>query len=85
TCQCCPASTALLMRGYFPCAPSRPTIAFHLDLLELIALQMKRGAPNATAWAETLEAFWCERQYLIAFQDTLRCRLGNATQWYQVL
>lgn len=43
-------------------------MAFHIDLLELITLQGHNAAPNATAWAETLEIFWKRRQYLVPFQ-----------------
>ncbi|KDQ08814.1 hypothetical protein BOTBODRAFT_118104, partial [Botryobasidium botryosum FD-172 SS1] len=68
-------------QGFFPCAPTRPSMAFHIDLLELITLQGHNAAPNATAWAETLENFWKRQQYF----DSLRRCLANALQWYQIL
>ncbi|KDQ08431.1 hypothetical protein BOTBODRAFT_78362, partial [Botryobasidium botryosum FD-172 SS1] len=56
-CPCHPSALQLLNLGYFPCAPNRPNIAFDLNLLELITLQLCNGTPNITAWAETLETF----------------------------
>ncbi|KDQ11852.1 hypothetical protein BOTBODRAFT_113727 [Botryobasidium botryosum FD-172 SS1] len=84
-CPCCSAGVQLLELGFFPCAPSRPTIAFHLDLLQLVTLQLRNGVPNITAWAETLDAFWRDRGFIIPFEGTLRRRLANALQWYQFL
>ncbi|KDQ13386.1 hypothetical protein BOTBODRAFT_111622 [Botryobasidium botryosum FD-172 SS1] len=84
-CGCQPASIQLMSRGYFPCAPARPSMAFHLDLLDFISIHAHNAAPNTAAWAETLEAFWKERSYILPSDDSLRRRLGTALQWYQVL
>ncbi|KDQ13392.1 hypothetical protein BOTBODRAFT_133638, partial [Botryobasidium botryosum FD-172 SS1] len=84
-CECNPATTQLVARGFFPCAPLRPSMAFRLNLLELITLQGRNGAPNITAWAETLVQFLGKRRFLVPFQDSLRRRLANAVHWYQVL
>lgn len=65
TCACQPAARSLLARGFFPCAPIRPTMAFNLDILELITLQSHNGAPNTTAWSNSLEVFWKRRQFLM--------------------
>lgn len=54
-----------MARGYFPCAPTRPSIAFHLDLLDFIILHGQNAAPNISAWADTLEAFWKQRSYIL--------------------
>jgi hypothetical protein len=43
-------------------------MAFDMGLLELITLYGYNGAPNVTAWAESLEMFWSARQYVLPFQ-----------------
>ncbi|EJD49157.1 hypothetical protein AURDEDRAFT_59639 [Auricularia subglabra TFB-10046 SS5] len=71
--------------GYFPCAPKRPSLAFSIRLLEFISLHSLNVAPNITAWAATLEAFWARRGFVIQEKRAFRRRLGNAVHWYQVL
>ncbi|KZV88481.1 hypothetical protein EXIGLDRAFT_583141, partial [Exidia glandulosa HHB12029] len=60
-CDCMPAAYQLLAKGYFPCAPMSPSMAFSLDLLEFISIHSLNVAPNSTAWSHTLEAFWARR------------------------
>lgn len=64
-CECQPAASNLITHGFFPCAPVRPTMAFSIDLLEFITLQSRNGTPNITSWAESLEEFWKERDYIL--------------------
>ncbi|KZV99877.1 hypothetical protein EXIGLDRAFT_605214, partial [Exidia glandulosa HHB12029] len=56
-CPCRPAAEQLLARGYFPCAPRRPSLAFNLEMLEFITLHSMNVAPNVTAWATTLQQY----------------------------
>ncbi|KZV91907.1 hypothetical protein EXIGLDRAFT_586847, partial [Exidia glandulosa HHB12029] len=56
-CLCRPAAQQLVVKGYFPCAPIRPSLAFNLRLLEFISIHSLNVAPNVTAWAMTLESF----------------------------
>lgn len=60
-CSCAPACEQLLARGYFPCAPKSPSMAFSTALLEFISIHSLNVAPNSTAWSHTLETFWSRR------------------------
>lgn len=60
-CSCLPAAEQLLLRGYFPSAPLRPTLAFSVRVLEFISLHSLNVAPNVTAWADTLQQYWARR------------------------
>ncbi|EJD42055.1 hypothetical protein AURDEDRAFT_67976, partial [Auricularia subglabra TFB-10046 SS5] len=84
-CECSPALQQLLRRGFFPCAPKCPSIAFSLDILEFISLHSLNVSPNTTAWADTLDAYWARRGRLVRNKGNLRKRLGNALTWYQTL
>lgn len=39
-------------------------MGFSLELLEFISIHSLNVAPNSTAWAETLEAFWARKDTL---------------------
>ncbi|EJD49275.1 hypothetical protein AURDEDRAFT_30109, partial [Auricularia subglabra TFB-10046 SS5] len=84
-CQCTSAAERLLARGYFPCAPKCPSIAFSTDLLDFLSIHSLHVAPNFTAWADTLEAFWARRSQPIKPTGRLRKRLSAAVTWYQAL
>ncbi|EJD38609.1 hypothetical protein AURDEDRAFT_40538, partial [Auricularia subglabra TFB-10046 SS5] len=85
-CDCRPAVDQLLARGYFPCAPLAPSMAFSLELLHFISIHSLLVAPNITAWAETLETFWSRNLTIyLTVQGRLRKRLGTALTWYQVM
>ncbi|PPR00336.1 hypothetical protein CVT26_009746, partial [Gymnopilus dilepis] len=84
-CTCKPVALQLLSLGLFPCAPSRPTLAVDLNMLEFVRGLFLNSAPNTTAWAETLEGFLSARNFKLKTRDTLRKRFGNALQWYAVL
>lgn len=64
-CDCFGAAQHLLALGYFPCAPIRPSLAFSLQLLELVSVHALNVAPNTTAWATTLETFWARRGFVV--------------------
>ncbi|KZV90036.1 hypothetical protein EXIGLDRAFT_771164 [Exidia glandulosa HHB12029] len=84
-CACRPAAEQLLAKGYFPCAPKRPSLAFNLGMLEFITLHSTNVAPNVTAWATTLQQYWVRRHVVGNYGDTFRKRLGTALKWYQDL
>ncbi|PPQ72968.1 hypothetical protein CVT26_014513 [Gymnopilus dilepis] len=84
-CTCKPPALQLLSKGLFPCAPSRPTLAVDMNMLEFARDLFQNLAPNTTAWAETLEQFLDKRGFKLKTKDTLRIRFGNALQWYATL
>jgi hypothetical protein len=62
-CTCTPAALQLLSLGLFPCAPSRPSLAVDINMLEFVGELFTNAAPNTTAWCETLETFLATRRY----------------------
>ncbi|KAF8870464.1 hypothetical protein CPB84DRAFT_1855562 [Gymnopilus junonius] len=84
-CTCSEPALQLLSLGLFPCAPSRPTLAVDLNMLDLVRGLFLNSAPNVTAWCETLEGFLSARKFKLTTRDTLRKRFGNALQWYATL
>lgn len=73
-CQCTTAPTALLNRGYMACAPTHPTLAVDLKLLEFSRLQFLHMVPNSTGWCAALEAF------LTSLGFKLRTRVSPSLQ-----
>lgn len=59
----CSAALHLLSRGLFPCAPTEPSLAVDLNMLELVNELFVRSPPNITGWCDTLEAFLGNRRY----------------------
>ena len=55
----------LVEMGYFPCAPTRPTLAVDINLLELVTLASHHMAPNVKGWSSTLQDFLMARGYLL--------------------
>ncbi|KIJ37663.1 hypothetical protein M422DRAFT_177688 [Sphaerobolus stellatus SS14] len=84
-CLCKPTSNQLIKRGFFPCAPIQPSLAFDVNLLDLASTNMYYLAPNIAGWALTLEMFWKEKGYVLGQRERLRRRFANAFQWYGVL
>ncbi|EIN06999.1 hypothetical protein PUNSTDRAFT_71023 [Punctularia strigosozonata HHB-11173 SS5] len=84
-CTCTSAAMNILARGLFPCAPQAPSVAFDLNMLELIATLFVNTPPNITAWATTLECFLGVRKHRVTSRDSLRRRFGNALNWYNYL
>ncbi|EIN08943.1 hypothetical protein PUNSTDRAFT_67281 [Punctularia strigosozonata HHB-11173 SS5] len=81
-CTCMSAARQLLARGLFPCAPQSPSLAFDLNMLELVSTLFLNVAPNVTAWTTTLESFLGVRKFRLKTQDSLRRRFNNALNWY---
>ncbi|KDR65453.1 hypothetical protein GALMADRAFT_81864, partial [Galerina marginata CBS 339.88] len=84
-CTCTEPALQLLSRGLFPCAPSAPTLAVDLNVLEFAQGLFVNAAPNTTAWCETLEGFLSARDFKLTTRDSLRGRFGNALHWYATL
>lgn len=61
--MCTEPSLQLLERGLFPCAPSQPTLAVDLNVLDFARELFVNAAPNTTAWCETLEGFLSSRNF----------------------
>ena len=51
--------------GYFPCAPVCPTLAFNINLLELVMVALHHMAPNVTGWSSSLQEFLLLHGYLL--------------------
>jgi len=64
-CACKPVAEQLLVRGLFGCAPIQPSMAFGMDLLELVSTTMLYIAPKVSGWSSSLEWFWKERGYVL--------------------
>jgi hypothetical protein len=62
-CNCTPPALQLLNIGLFPCAPTRPSLAVDLNMLDLVGKYFVHAAPNTTAWCDTLESFLGDRKY----------------------
>jgi len=62
-CKCIPAALTLVHMGMFPCTPIEPSLAFDVNLLDLIRINMCYLAPNLSGWALTLEWFLHQRGY----------------------
>lgn len=83
-CSCKPAMK-LLQNGYFPSAPSRPTYAFDVNMLEFIRELHLRSPPNKTAWSATLEAFLTKQGFRFEGQDAIRRNLAMSLKWFAYL
>lgn len=70
-CKCTDVALQLLQLGLFPCAPTYPTLAVDLNMLDFARGLFVNAAPNITAWCETLEGFLSSRK----FKLTTRVRL----------
>ncbi|EIN10554.1 hypothetical protein PUNSTDRAFT_32083, partial [Punctularia strigosozonata HHB-11173 SS5] len=81
-CGCTSAANFLVSRGFFPCAPQEPSVAFDINMMELVATLFLKVAPNVTAWASTLETFLGARHFKMRTRYSVRRRLGNALNWY---
>ncbi|KZV84032.1 hypothetical protein EXIGLDRAFT_624856 [Exidia glandulosa HHB12029] len=64
-CDCNTAAEQLLRRGYFPCAPKRPSVAFSTRLVEFISIHSLNVAPNSTAWGASLQTMWARQGYVV--------------------
>jgi hypothetical protein len=62
-CTCKEPALQLLSMGLFPCAPLLPSLAVDLQMLDFAQGLFMNGAPNTTAWCETLEGFLGTRNF----------------------
>ncbi|KIJ36843.1 hypothetical protein M422DRAFT_100018, partial [Sphaerobolus stellatus SS14] len=84
-CQCKPASEQLMIRGLLGCEPMQPSIAFDINLLDLVSITMFNLPPNISGWALSLEQFWKDRGYGLGPRHYLKRRFSAVYQWYNVL
>ncbi|KIJ31075.1 hypothetical protein M422DRAFT_186363, partial [Sphaerobolus stellatus SS14] len=62
-----------------------PSIAFNINLLDLVSINMYYLAPNISGWSLTLECFWKEQGYTLGQQNFIKRCFSNAYQWYNIL
>jgi hypothetical protein len=62
-CQCGSAPLQLLSQGLFPCAPTYPTLAVDLQMLDFLGELFIRLPPNVTSWCDALESILNIRGY----------------------
>ncbi|KAL0571743.1 hypothetical protein V5O48_010214 [Marasmius crinis-equi] len=84
-CHCMPAALQLVQRGLFPSAPTHPTLAVDIRVLEFVKGLFLRVAPNHRAWCDTVTEFLGAQGYRMQGQDPLRRRFSNALQWFSSL
>lgn len=56
-CNCASVSQRLVAKGLFPCAPTAPTLAVDIRVLEFVSGLFKRISPNHTAWCKAVDEF----------------------------
>lgn len=75
----------LLRNGYLPSAPTRPTYAFNIQMLEFTRELHLRSPPNKTAWCSTLEAFLTNQGFELSGQDVIRRKFSMSLRWFTYL
>jgi len=70
-CTCREVALQFLQRGLFPCAPSLPSLAVDLEMLDFVRELFVNAAPNTTAWCETLEGFLSACKFKLATRVSL--------------
>ncbi|TEB19812.1 hypothetical protein FA13DRAFT_1646138, partial [Coprinellus micaceus] len=83
-CSCCPAA-ALLLNGYFPSAPLRPSVAFNIGMLEFARELYLRSSPNHSAFAAALDSYLQGLGYPIPGVERTRRKLAKACRYYALL
>ena len=63
-CECYPSGAQLIEMGYFPCAPTRPTLAIDINFLEFVSIASHHMAPNVAGWSAAIQSFLSIRGYL---------------------
>ena len=56
-CKCMSTSQQLVDNGFFSCAPTAPTLAVDIRVLEFVSGLFKRISPNHTAWCKAVDEF----------------------------
>lgn len=72
-CTCTEPALQLMSRGLFPCAPSFPTLAVDLQMLDFVQELFVNAAPNLTAWCNTLESFLNSRKFKLTTRVCVLC------------
>ncbi|KAF8339510.1 uncharacterized protein EI90DRAFT_2834872, partial [Cantharellus anzutake] len=85
TCHRRPAANQLIARGFFPCAPYRPSLAVSLEMLEFATELFARMAPNNRAFAAATEAVLAANGSTFQSEDSLWRRFANTLLHYQIL
>jgi hypothetical protein len=67
-CSCNPAAVTLVKHGFFPCSPIQPSVAFDINLLDLVSITAANMAPNIFGWTLSLESFWAQHGYTIGIR-----------------
>jgi hypothetical protein len=67
-CACATPAAQLLVKGLFPCAPNRPSLAIDISLLQFTRSLFVRLPPNMTFLTETIESFLDSRGYQLEGQ-----------------
>ncbi|EIW86108.1 hypothetical protein CONPUDRAFT_42338, partial [Coniophora puteana RWD-64-598 SS2] len=85
SCSCTPVPVRLVNAGFFPCAPTEPSLAVDMRLLQFITMLSVRTPPNVSAWSDTLESFLLNMGHKLEGKGNLRRRFQRAFHWYRVL
>jgi CxC1 like cysteine cluster associated with KDZ transposases len=80
-CTCTEPAGQLIARGLFPCAPSLPSLAVDLQMLDFAQSLFMNAAPNTTAWCETLEGFLSSRRFKLKTRVSFLAILLNLYQF----
>jgi hypothetical protein len=83
-CSCSPG-LELLLNGYFPSAPMRPSVAFDIRMLEFARELYLRSPPNRSAFAVTLESYLRGLGYPIPGVERTRRKLAKACRYFALL
>ncbi|KAF7970090.1 hypothetical protein HWV62_25014 [Athelia sp. TMB] len=78
--SCDPAPVQLLRHGLFACAPTYPTLAVDVKLLDFARIQFVTMVPNVSGWCEAVELFLRSMSYKLTTK-----RFSNALRWYYAL
>ncbi|KAJ8091866.1 hypothetical protein PM082_021102 [Marasmius tenuissimus] len=90
-CRCQTLTQSLVLRGFFPTAPSQPRMAIAIHLLEFYQALCEQSSDAVTALAGALEVTYRWRGLPLLdsagklMKDPLRRSLGQALQWYDIL
>ncbi|KAL0062006.1 hypothetical protein AAF712_011162 [Marasmius tenuissimus] len=90
-CKCRNLSQSLVLRGFFPTAPSQPRMAISIHLLEFYQSLCEQSSDAVTALAGALESTYRRRGLPLLdpvgklIKDPLRRALGHALEWFDIL
>ncbi|KAK1226972.1 hypothetical protein PQX77_010040 [Marasmius sp. AFHP31] len=90
-CKCRNLPQSLVLRGFFPTAPSQPRMAISIALLEFYQSLCEQSSDAVTALAGALETTYRRRGLPLLdsegklIKDPLRRALGHALEWFDIL